>query len=388
MKIVTRDLFVNPEKGYEDLSDLLADLPHHNYNLLRYMCEFLKEVGSHEEENKMSHMNLAKVFVMSFIRPEDEDPVLLMGTADGRTNVTYTLISHCDYLFKLDYTDQGQAVQVEQILDLNIDENSKPSQFNAKTNRQGFVEDDQINLHNDLAGLDLDLNKNTNVSPDSAEIIHVVTNSESWNEIDENEPIYHEAGGSVFDTEHNKLERQDTNGTVPEHSYYNVAISPEGKPDFGQFYSRDDTNGSEPEHSYYNVAISPEGKPDFGRFHSRDSSVSDCSVISESEITTLQEESLDTLLTTDITQYSREDLLVHIQCLTETFQSVKELYKTDLKNTKSKLSQIQGKHKIKVAEMAKKLDAEKKATGEAVERVMALQDKILRMQQYEHGPLK
>ena len=78
----------------------------------------MHEVSSKSEINKMTAMNLATVFVHCMIRPEDEDPALLMGTANGRTQVTFIFITEWEKLFKMEYNAAGAAVKVGTLLDI------------------------------------------------------------------------------------------------------------------------------------------------------------------------------------------------------------------------------------------------------------------------------
>jgi len=93
MHVVLRELGASPDEGIEKLTKSFASLPLDSYNLLQYLCWFLSMVGKNWEVNKMSPMNLATVFSQSFIQPEDDDPALLMGTADGRTRAVFVMIS-------------------------------------------------------------------------------------------------------------------------------------------------------------------------------------------------------------------------------------------------------------------------------------------------------
>ncbi|XP_033109265.1 rho GTPase-activating protein 24-like isoform X2 [Anneissia japonica] len=68
----------NPEQGRKELIKQLALLPRTNYNLLRYMCDFLHSVSLHEEKNKMNVQNIATVFGPNIIRPNTDSPASLM----------------------------------------------------------------------------------------------------------------------------------------------------------------------------------------------------------------------------------------------------------------------------------------------------------------------
>ena len=117
IKIVTRDMALDPDKSLEDLVELVQSFPEVSYNMLQYLCRFLHEISLHEETNKMSAMNLATCFVHSFIRPEEDDPALLMGTSNGRTQVTYILILQSEKIFSMEYTPQGGLVTVDAHVD-------------------------------------------------------------------------------------------------------------------------------------------------------------------------------------------------------------------------------------------------------------------------------
>ncbi|ELU03447.1 hypothetical protein CAPTEDRAFT_135059, partial [Capitella teleta] len=102
-KIVVRDVEQSPEKAYPRMYQLLSNIPPDNYNLLHYLCDFLYEVASFSEKNKMTPMNLATVFAQSIIMPESDDPAILMGTSNVRTRVVHVLISECKNIFKMEY---------------------------------------------------------------------------------------------------------------------------------------------------------------------------------------------------------------------------------------------------------------------------------------------
>ncbi|XP_057676619.1 rho GTPase-activating protein 24 [Corythoichthys intestinalis] len=68
-------------QGLEELSNLLQELPVANFNLLKFICQFLNEVQSHSKGNKMSCNNLATVFGPNILRAKTEDPQSIMGGA-------------------------------------------------------------------------------------------------------------------------------------------------------------------------------------------------------------------------------------------------------------------------------------------------------------------
>ena len=130
MKLVTRDMREDADKALSTLCQLLVGLPKHNYNVLRYVCQFLYEVCQFEETNKMTSANLATVFATGIIRPDCEDPALLMGTTTGRTLVTKVFIDKCPHIFKMEYSADGDRLEVDTLL--NFDKNSDSSDKNEE----------------------------------------------------------------------------------------------------------------------------------------------------------------------------------------------------------------------------------------------------------------
>ncbi|KAK4474935.1 hypothetical protein MN116_002041 [Schistosoma mekongi] len=68
----------------KELSELIAlfdSLPSPNYNLLKYLCQFLYEVSEHEKLNRMSVPSLASMFAPNFLRQQDEDPHIEMSAS-------------------------------------------------------------------------------------------------------------------------------------------------------------------------------------------------------------------------------------------------------------------------------------------------------------------
>ncbi|XP_040908393.1 rho GTPase-activating protein 22-like [Toxotes jaculatrix] len=68
-------------QGLGELRNLLHELPVANFNLLNFICQFLNEVQSYSDNNKMSDQNLATVFGPNILRAKAEDPQSIMGGA-------------------------------------------------------------------------------------------------------------------------------------------------------------------------------------------------------------------------------------------------------------------------------------------------------------------
>ncbi|KAM9462702.1 rho GTPase-activating protein 22 isoform 2-T2 [Clarias gariepinus] len=87
------------EEGLQELGQQVKTLPSANYNLLKYICKFLDEVQSHSIENKMSVQNLATVFGPNILRPNMEDPVVIMEGTSLVQHLMTVLISKHDQLY-------------------------------------------------------------------------------------------------------------------------------------------------------------------------------------------------------------------------------------------------------------------------------------------------
>ncbi|XP_059398895.1 rho GTPase-activating protein 24-like isoform X1 [Carassius carassius] len=87
------------EKGLQDLRRLLHELPVANFNLLRYICQFLNDVQSYSSVNKMSIQNLATVFGPNILRPKAEDPESIIGGAAVVQHLMSELIREHNQLF-------------------------------------------------------------------------------------------------------------------------------------------------------------------------------------------------------------------------------------------------------------------------------------------------
>ncbi|XP_043076986.1 rho GTPase-activating protein 24 isoform X2 [Puntigrus tetrazona] len=87
------------EKGLQDLRNLLYELPVANFNLLKYICQFLNDVQSYSNINKMSIQNLATVFGPNILRPKAEDPESLIGGAAVVQHLMSELIREHSLLF-------------------------------------------------------------------------------------------------------------------------------------------------------------------------------------------------------------------------------------------------------------------------------------------------
>ncbi|XP_048850839.1 rho GTPase-activating protein 24 isoform X2 [Brienomyrus brachyistius] len=90
------------KQGLEELRRLLQELPVVNFNLLQYICQFLYEVQSFSDCNKMSTQNLATVFGPNILRPKAEDPESIIEGTAAVQQLTAELISEHGVLFVRD----------------------------------------------------------------------------------------------------------------------------------------------------------------------------------------------------------------------------------------------------------------------------------------------
>ena len=112
---------VSEGEGLEQLKRLLIQLPVDNFNVLkyiRYVCvcvlhciyacsdlegvlcsRFLHEVEQCSEENKMNCVNLGTIFGPHLLRPQTEDPHILMECNSVSTNFVRALITYLQELF-------------------------------------------------------------------------------------------------------------------------------------------------------------------------------------------------------------------------------------------------------------------------------------------------
>lgn len=99
MTVITRQRPLNRDEAIDLLAAVLSQLPPHNYNLLKYLTWFLRQVADRSDINKMTPSNLATVFCPYFIEPEDDDPALLAGTSTNRMTAVSDMIEEYERIF-------------------------------------------------------------------------------------------------------------------------------------------------------------------------------------------------------------------------------------------------------------------------------------------------
>ncbi|XP_056586292.1 rho GTPase-activating protein 24 isoform X1 [Triplophysa dalaica] len=97
------------EQGLHELKSLLYELPVANFNLLKYICQFLNDVQSYSNINKMSIQNLATVFGPNILRPKAEDPESIIGGAAVVQHLMSELIREHTLLFSRENCNLPEA---------------------------------------------------------------------------------------------------------------------------------------------------------------------------------------------------------------------------------------------------------------------------------------
>lgn len=107
-----------PEDKMEQVDCLrvaMSGLPQDNYNVLKCLCKFLKEVALNTHINKMTPLNLATVFGPNIIRHpnmEDNPEIFMLTTADLSQQLAFMLIDHSDQIFTINFETDGKSVPV------------------------------------------------------------------------------------------------------------------------------------------------------------------------------------------------------------------------------------------------------------------------------------
>lgn len=99
--LYSRLVSIEDENVTETLSELIDQLPPLHSLLLYRLLEFLQEVASYEEVNKMSASNLATVFTPSILSsPNVSDPIKQVSDLPRATDVVQYMIENYEKIFK------------------------------------------------------------------------------------------------------------------------------------------------------------------------------------------------------------------------------------------------------------------------------------------------
>ena len=362
-------MHIDPDGALVNLSKLLTHIPQASYNLLQYLSRFLLEVTQHEQSNKMTAMNLATVFMHSIIRPEDDDPALLMGTANGRTQVCFILISKCNEIFKMEYTELGNTVHVGKLLDLDGGSQAAPASFNPDSSYKPVQPSKRltqlldINVLAEEPGYSLPLP----LSPNSPSI-KIDANAE--------DNPYHVPYGALPENDPLSIENRRETSPV----YAEIASPIHDRPDLRTKCTSPPWGSIQgPTPPPRNSMQGPSPPPRPNRLSSK---VSIDSVTSEVlQVDNKEDEAINALVSTDTSDFSPDDLHAHIEALCNQLLS----QRSKVRLLQDDLHSVKARHKQKLHDMAQKLNTERTGTAEAVDRVVKLQAELQRYQmKYEH----
>lgn len=86
------------ERRKANVRKLLWGLPARNLQTILAVLKYLFEVGEHHETNKMTFSNLALVLAPNMLRPEVEDPMVLMRDSDIVNAVVTLMITEIEFM--------------------------------------------------------------------------------------------------------------------------------------------------------------------------------------------------------------------------------------------------------------------------------------------------
>lgn len=356
MKLTQLDMKINPDKALNDLAKVLTRIPQHNYNLLRHLCIFLKKVTEHADKNKMTSMNLASIFMQNFLKPEDDDPSLLMATSPGRTDATFLMIDKCRELFQTEYTKDGSLVEVKNLLGIEHSDhrltlalglNNNSCSNGAKSNSDDEIieslptplepQRSMSQGESDLCeGLDNDSSRQGKTSSAEEEWEPLRLSSTSSN-TSVHEALMNATDASILRRNRSKNE----NGAVAEGS------SPPTK---HQVLLRHDPRVQRSSSLFSSTSASSVDHPTKPAIAVRDN---------------ITDEHIDSLLDVQYAEFTREELVEHTQRVCALFRQMQQ-----------RMRYLQAQNEAKLSQMAKKLNDEKEATSQTVEKVVALQAQL------------
>ena len=369
IQICTRDMHTDPDAALRCLSDVLRAMPWPHCNLLRYVCAFLHTISEDAGVNKMTAMNLATIFMHCFIRPEEDDPVLLMGTSSGRTQAVFILISKCGEIF-----GEGELDEAVPVVDDLLGMSGATSESELRTvgvtgNADIFGTDVSASLPEPLfptmrenGGDD-----NTNVTPvvrprsifpkrdssffePSMSIRRFsLTNSESAYQA--NSPEFHRSQS------HSTIGRSSPSSPRPRPQGFRLSESYNGR-------NADTISPASSPLSTTSIDTSNDDSPKTDFDHNE------------------EDEALDALINVDLSRFSLDEVYSHVDTLCSELRELRNM----VKELNAKVLRLDERHCRQQEKMAEKVYSEKMATSTAVQRIVDLQAQI-QAYQMKYGPL-
>ena len=381
-------MHTNEEKAVKCLSDLLRTMPHPQYNLLQYVCGFLHTISQSADVNKMTAMNLATIFMHCFIRPEEDDPVLLMGTSSGRTQAVFILISKSEQIFTRDVLEE--TVPVDDLLGLSISDTASEPELLAGSPIEGYT---QV-IHHDTDIFKADLEE-AKVSASLPEPLFPAMPKSDNNVKNNVTPVVHPR--SSF-TKRETICYDPSTSTRRYSLSSSQPVCPAVSPQIHRSQSHDTIAHKSPPF----LPSKPQGLRSSMSYNGRNTgtlsstsspltqrTVSITSIdTSNSESIKIDfehdedDEALDTLINTELSEFSQDDLYAHVETLCSELREQRNM----IKELNSKVLRLEERHSRQQEKMAEKVHLEKAATATAVQRIVDLQAQI-QSYQMKYGPL-
>ncbi|KAK3578719.1 hypothetical protein CHS0354_010103 [Potamilus streckersoni] len=138
-----------PEKDEEvqQVQQLMKEVPADNYNMLKYLCQFLFQVAEKSSVNKMDATNLATVFGPNVARHpnmEDSPELFMLTMADLNQQLMFMFINYCDHIFTFEF--DNEIVAVDDLLSLDIDTGPDLHQENRSLLKPEVLSKSQLEL--------------------------------------------------------------------------------------------------------------------------------------------------------------------------------------------------------------------------------------------------
>ena len=326
--------------------------------------------------NKMTAMNLATIFMHCFIRPEEDDPVLLMGTSSGRTQAVFILISKCREIFAPEGDELDEAVPVDDLLGglSGATSESELVGVGIAGNSDIFATDVSASLPEPLFPT-----MPENGSNDTNNVFPVVRPRSIFpkREVSCYEPSTSIRRFSLTNTESAhpddspQFHRSQSHSTLGRRSPSSPPRRPQG------FRSSVSHNGRN------TGTVSPASSPSTQRTVSTTSIDTSYSESTKTDFDHDEEdEALDALINADLSRFSLDELHSHVDTLCAELRELRNM----VKELNAKVLRLDERHCRQQEKMAEKVYSEKTATSTAVQRIVDLQAQI-QAYQMKYGPL-
>ncbi len=364
MKLTQLDMKINPDKALNDLAKVLTCIPQHSYNLLRHLCIFLKKITEYADKNKMTAMNLASIFMQNFLKPEDDDPSLLMGTSPGRTDATFLMINKCRELFQTEYTKDGALVEVKNLLGIDHSDHRLTLALGLGSGHRlndARRDSDEIlgslpkplePQRSELQGEDFESKTFDLCEGQDCDSSRSIEKGSSVGKEEEWRPLRFDSTGSNASVQEALMNAKDASILRRNRSKNENGTVTEGSPPTKPLVLRRDPALQRTSSLFSTSSVDSSASDRFPKPHAvmRDN---------------VSDEHIDGLLDVQYADFSYDELIEHTQKLC-----------SHLRQMQQRMGYLQAQHEAKLKQMAKKLNDEKEATSQTVEKVVALQAQL------------